>query len=122
MHRAYTEGVMPIQMSYSGRNFDILAGVTAIPVAWALSLGIGGRRLAFAWNILGAVLLVNIIVIAAASTPFIGAFGPDALNTFVAYPPFIWLPAVLVLTAVTGHLLIARALARNVSRTGATPR
>jgi hypothetical protein len=23
MHRAYVEGVMPVQMSYSGRNFDI---------------------------------------------------------------------------------------------------
>jgi len=24
MHRAYVEGVMPVQMSYSGRNFDIV--------------------------------------------------------------------------------------------------
>jgi hypothetical protein len=30
----------------------------------------------------------------------------------VAYPPFVWLPAVLVLTAVTGHLLVARAIGR----------
>ena len=110
MHRAYVEGVMPVQMSYSGRNFDILAGLTAIPVAWALHRGIGGRRLALIWNILGAVLLVNIIAVAAAATPLIAAFGPDSLNTFVAYPPFVWLPAVLVLTAVTGHLMITRAL------------
>ncbi len=110
MHRAYVEGVMPVQMSYSGRNFDILAGLTAIPVAWALHRGIGGRRLVLGWNILGAVLLVNIIAVAAAATPLIAAFGPDSLNTFVAYPPFVWLPAVLVLTAVTGHLMITRAL------------
>jgi hypothetical protein len=110
MHRAHAEGVMPVQMSYSGRNFDILAGLTAIPVAWALHRGIGGRRLALAWNILGAVLLVNIIAVAAAATPFIAAFGPDSLNTFVAYPPFVWLPAVLVLTAVAGHMMITRAL------------
>jgi hypothetical protein len=112
MHRAYLEGVMPVQMSYSGRNFDILAGLTAIPIAWALSRGIGGRRLALAWNVFGVLLLVNIIAVAAASTPLIALFGPDALNTFVAYPPFVWLPAVLVLTAVTGHLLIARAIGR----------
>jgi hypothetical protein len=110
MHRAYVEGVMPVQMSYSGRNVDILAGLTAIPVAWALHRGIGGRRLALIWNIFGAVLLVNIIAVAAAATPVIAAFGPDSLNTFVAYPPFVWLPAVLVLTAVTGHLMITRAL------------
>ena len=29
MHQAYVEGVMPVQMSYSGRNYDILSGVTA---------------------------------------------------------------------------------------------
>jgi hypothetical protein len=110
MHRAYIEGVMPVQMSYSGRNFDILAGLTAIPVAWALHRGIGGRRLALTWNIFGAVLLINIIAVAAAATPVIAAFGPGDLNTFVAYPPFVWLPAVLVLTAVTGHLMITRAL------------
>ena len=110
MHRAYVEGVMPVQMSYSGRNFDILTGLTAIPVAWALHRGVGGRRLALAWNILGAVLLINIITVAAAATPLFAAFGPEALNTFVAHPPFVWLPAVLVLTAVTGHLMITRAL------------
>lgn len=112
MHRAYVEGVMPVQMSYSGRNFDIVTGLTAIVVAWALHRGVGGRRLAMAWNILGTLLLVNIIAVAAASTPLVAAFGPDALNTFVAYPPFVWLPAILVLAAVTGHLLIARAIGR----------
>src|SRR5262245_11396350 len=34
MHRASTEGLMPVQMSYSGYNFDIVSGLTAIPVAW----------------------------------------------------------------------------------------
>jgi hypothetical protein len=33
MHRAYEEGVMPVQMSYSGRNFDIVTGSSAIVVA-----------------------------------------------------------------------------------------
>jgi hypothetical protein len=111
MHRAYVEGVMPVQMSYSGRNLDILAGLTAIPVAWALHRGIAGRRLALIWNVFGALLLLNIIAVAALSTPVFAAFGPDAVNTFVAYPPFIWLPAVMVLIAITGHLLIARAVA-----------
>lgn len=30
MHRAYSEGLMPIQMSYSGRNFDIVTGILAV--------------------------------------------------------------------------------------------
>lgn len=33
MHRAYEEGLMPVQMSYSGLNFDVVTGITAIAVA-----------------------------------------------------------------------------------------
>ena len=113
MHRAYSEGVMPYQMSYSGWNFDIVTGLTALPVAWAIHRGIGGRRLAVAWNALGALLLLNIVIIAVVSTPVVGLFGPDLLNTFVMFPPFVWLPAVMVLMAFAGHLLVARKLGRS---------
>ncbi len=112
MHRAYSEGVMPYQMSYSGWNFDIVTGLTALPVAWAIHRGVAGRRLAVAWNVMGSLLLLNIVVIAVVSTPIVGMFGPGLLNTFVMFPPFVWLPAVMVLTAFTGHLLVARALRR----------
>lgn len=112
MHRAYSEGVMPYQMSYSGWNFDIVTGLTALPVAWAIHRGIGGRRLATAWNVMGSLLLLNIVVIAMISTPIVGMFGADLLNTWVMFPPFVWLPAVMVLMALTGHLLVARALKR----------
>ena len=110
MHRAYSEGVMPYQMSYSGWNFDIVTGLTALPVAWAVHRGLGGRRLATAWNVMGSLLLLNIVVIAMVSTPIVGMFGADLLNTWVMFPPFVWLPAVMVLMALTGHLLVARAL------------
>ena len=113
MHRAYSEGVMPYQMSYTGWNFDIVTGLTALPVAWAIHRGKGGRRLAVAWNLMGSLLLLNIVVIAVVSTPIMAMFGPDLLNTFVMFPPFVWLPAVMVLTAFTGHLLVARALRRS---------
>lgn len=109
MHRAYTDGVMPGQMSYSGQNVDIVSGVTAVIVAVLLVSG-APRWLASIWNLLGAVLLVNIIVIALRSTPLIAAYGPDRLNVWVTRPPFVWLPAVMVLVAVTGHLVIARAV------------
>jgi hypothetical protein len=32
------------------------------------------------------------------------------LNTFVADPPFVWLPAVLVTAALMGHILVWRKL------------
>ena len=110
MHEAAIEGVMPVQMSYAGRNFDIVTGITALPVALLLALGFGGRRLAIAWNLLGSVLLLNIVSVAFLSTPTFALFGPERLNTWVAYAPFVWLPAVMVACALIGHLVIWRRL------------
>ena len=61
----------------------------------------------------GSLLLLNIVVIAIVSTPMVALFGPDLLNTWVMFPPFVWLPAVMVLMAFAGHLLIARAIRRR---------
>ncbi|HKV98947.1 MAG TPA: hypothetical protein VJN96_03935 [Vicinamibacterales bacterium] len=112
MHRAASDGLMPVQMSFSGWNFDILTGLTAIPVAILASRGRATRGLIVAWNLLGSLLLVNIVSIAVASLPTFAAFGPDRLNTWVADPPYVWLPGVLVPAALFGHLLTWRKLAR----------
>jgi len=111
MHRAATDGLMPVQMSFSGWNFDILSGITAIPVAILAARGRASRGVIVAWNLLGTALLINIVSIAVASLPNFAAFGPDRLNTWVADPPYIWLPGVLVPAALFGHILTWRKLA-----------
>jgi hypothetical protein len=113
MHALYEQGIMPAQMSYSGRNFDIVTGITALVVALLVRRGHGGRVLVAAWNVMGFALLLNIVSIALASTPRFRYFGDEQLNTFVADPPFVWLPSVMVLTAFAGHLLVFRALVRR---------
>ena len=113
MHGLAERGVMPAQMSYSGRNFDIITGATAIIVSALVWSGVGGRRLVAGWNVLGLVLLANIVTVAILATPRFRYFGDDALNTFVMDPPFVWLPAVMVLAALAGHLVIFRALRRH---------
>lgn len=110
MHAMYERGVMPQQMSYSGRNFDIVTGTTALIVGAVVWRRGGPRWLVGAWNVLGLVLLVNVVTIAILSTPTFQAFGADRLNVWVTYPPFVWLPAVMVLAALAGHLVIFRAL------------
>ena len=111
MHGMYTRGVMPVQMTYTGLNFDITTGVTAIPVAILAARGRAGRAIVAAWNILGLALLINVVTVAILGTPRFRYFGEEHLNVWVTYPPFVWLPAVMVLAALAGHLLIFRALA-----------
>jgi hypothetical protein len=110
MHRAYVEGVMPVQMSYSGLNYDILSGMTAGVLGSWLYRGRVPRWIVGSWNLLGFVLLVNVVTIAIVSTPVFRWFGNERLNVFATYPPFVWLPAILVPAALMGHILVWRRL------------
>jgi MFS family permease len=122
MHRAYGEGIMPVQMSYSGMNFDILTGIGALVVAALLAAGRMPLRGVRVWNWLGTALLVNIITIAMLSTPLpIRVFSNEPANVWIAEAPFIWLPTVMVLMALLGHIVLFRRLRqeRKAGRIGA---
>jgi len=110
MQNASLERVIPRQMTYSGSNLDIVSGLTAIVVATVAARGLAPRWLLTGWNVLGSLLLLNIIVIAVRSMPMIKAYGEYQVNTHVADVPFVWLPGVLVQAALLGHLLVWRKL------------
>jgi hypothetical protein len=113
MHAAASAGVMPRQMSYSGWNFDIVTGVTALLVAPLAAFGGVTRSALLVWNALGSVLLLVIVVVAVASSPPWLAFGAEQANTWVAYAPFVWLPTVLVPAAAAGHIVLWRRLLQH---------
>ncbi len=113
MHGAATRGIMPPQMSFTGDNFDIVSGITAIVVAVAVWSARGpSRLLVWAWNSLGLALLTTIVIIAVASMPALHRFGTDPrhLNTWFAEFPYIWLPTVLAPGALFGHVVLTRRL------------
>lgn len=114
LHRLFVEGVVPFQMTFLGRNFDIASGVTAAAVALYLAGGRRARAPVLAWNLLGLALLANIVVIAVLSTPVpFRQFMNEPANRLPGQFPFVWLPTVLVQAALLGHLLVFRALARR---------
>ena len=110
MHSAASSGVMPLQMSYSGYNFDIVSGATAAVVAVLLALDRAPRWLVLGWNALSTALLAVVVCVAVLSAPPFLAFGREQANTWVAHAPFVWLPTVLVPAAVAGHVLLWRRL------------
>ncbi len=114
MHAAATEGVMPVRMSYGGANFDIVTGALALPIAVGWARGLLPRWALLAWNALGLVTVSVVMSIGMASSPLLHAFGeaPEDLNTWILHAPFIWLPTVLVVIALSGHLIVFRALGR----------
>ena len=116
MHEAYESGLMPVEMSYSGLNFDIVTGASALVVAMLLLTRRAGVRLVRWWNVLGTVLLCNIVIVALLSAPTpLRVFTSRPANTWVTAPPFVWLPAMLVAFAILGHIVIYRASRINAS-------
>lgn len=110
MHRAATDGLMPNVMTYTGYNFDILSGITALALGVGFSLGNVPRVLVVAWNVLGSCLLAVIVGVAVAATPLFKAFGEDQVNVWVTRFPYAWM-SVMVGGALFGHLLVWKKLA-----------
>ncbi|HEX2204327.1 MAG TPA: hypothetical protein VHG91_13545 [Longimicrobium sp.] len=122
MHRAYTEGLMPVQMSYSGRNFDIVTGATALVVAALLAAGRMPRWGVAAWNVVGTLLLLNIMAVAVLSTPTpLRVFAGEPANVWIAAFPWVYLPAVMVPAALVGHILVFRRLRHERAAAASTP-
>ena len=109
---AFMAGKLPVQMTFEGRNFDVLTGILALPVGYILARKkTNAPKLAIAFNIVGIVLLLNILVIAVLSMPTsIRYFMNEPSNTLVGQFPFILLPGVLVPIAYTMHIFSLRQL------------
>jgi hypothetical protein len=112
LHRLYVEGAVPIQMTYSGRNFDVISGISGL----ILGILLLGRRhvprsIVLSWNVLGLALLANIVAIAVLSTPVpFRRFVEGPANLLPSTFPYIWLPSFLVQVALGSHLLVFRQL------------
>lgn len=107
----HQQGRLPVQMTFEGRNFDILTGVSAVVAAVLAKRGVLGPRAVLFWNLAGFALLLNIMGVAIASVPGpLRLFHNEPANTLVLHFPYVWIPAVFVLAALFGHLLLFRKL------------
>jgi hypothetical protein len=107
---AVRDGALPVQLSVEGRNFDIITGLCALPVGYYCYVKKSAPSwVALAYNILGLLLLTNVVVIAVLSMPTpLRVFHNEPANTLLAYFPFIYLPGVLVPLAYTLHVFSLR--------------
>jgi len=111
----FQAGLVPQEMTFEGRNFDILSGLTAPVVALiAFRGGRANRPLLVVWNLFALGLLLNIVIVAILSFPSpFQRFGFEQPNVGVAYFPFIWLPAIIVPAVLFAHLAALWQLARG---------
>ena len=114
----FLDQYVPELMTFSGWNFDILAGITA---PFIFYLGYLKKKLTIrillAWNIICLGLLFTIIALALLSAPLpFQTLAFDQPNIGVLYFPFIWLPGIIVPVVLFSHLASIRQLIRQRKR------
>ena len=109
---AFLANKLPVQMTIEGRNFDAVTGLLALPVGYLLLKNkLYSPKIILAFNVIGILLLLNILFIAVLSMPTpIRYFMNEPSNTLVAQFPFILLPGLLVPIAYSFHIFSLRQL------------
>lgn len=102
----FQAGQVPQLMTFEGRNFDILSGLTAPVIYWlAFRGGKTNRTLLVIWNFVALGLLINVVTHAFLSFPFpFQQLAFDQPTRAVLYFPFVWLPSVIVPIVLFCHL------------------
>ncbi len=103
---------VPGVMTFEGRNFDILCGLSA-PIIYYFGYvkKALNRNALLLWNGICLLLLANIVVIAVLSAPFsFQKFGFEQPNIALFYFPFVWLPCCVVPIVLFAHLVTVRKL------------
>lgn len=108
----FLSGAIPELMTFEGRNFDILAGLTAPFIYY---FGFVKRQISrqwiLIWNIACLGLLINIIIHALLSAPFpLQQFAFDQPNIGILYFPFVLLPGFVVPVVLFSHFVAIKKL------------
>lgn len=98
--------LVPQSMTFEGRNFDILSGLTA-PIMYFLAFRGNkvNRPLLIVWNLFALTLLFNVVITAVLAFPANSpTLPPELQNRAVLYFPYVWLPTVIVPIVLFCHL------------------
>ncbi|HEX4374435.1 MAG TPA: hypothetical protein VHZ50_14130 [Puia sp.] len=111
----FVQKVVPRVMTFEGRNFDIISGITA-PLIFYIgfyAMKIGRISILF-WNFFCLGLLINIVILAILSAPFpCQKFAFDQPNIAMLYFPYVWLPCCVVPIVLFSHLVSIRQLLKK---------
>ncbi|TDQ08453.1 hypothetical protein [Pedobacter metabolipauper] len=113
----FVHHAIPQAMTFEGRNFDILSGLSALLIYY---FGFIKKQLSrtwmIIWNVICMLLLINVVSNAILSLPSrFQSFGFEQPNIAVGYFPFLLLPAILVPLVLFANAASIRQLILNKS-------
>lgn len=114
----FLNNMVPELMTFEGRNFDIVAGISAPIIGLLFYKNMIERKALLIWNVISLILVCFILFngILSAELPF-QMFGFEQPNKAILYFPFILLPAtiipIIIWTHVTDIIKLKRELSAN---------
>lgn len=110
LHSWAGQGTIPATMTWTGQNFDIVSGLVALGATPFVA-----RRRGLAWgvNVVGALLLLNVVRVAVMSSPLPFGWGQQPPLLLALHLPYALIGPVCVGGALFGHVVLTRALLRG---------
>lgn len=101
----FIQKLVPESMTFEGRNFDVLSGITAPFIAYfGFTKKAIDKSILLAWNVICLVLVVQVVITGVLSAPSaIQQLAFDQPNVAVLLFPFVWLPGIIVPIVIFGH-------------------
>ncbi len=105
-----------LEMTFHGRNFDIITGITAPLLALLIAKKgeLQTRGVTIAWNIMGIILVLIVVIHGMVSAPY--SFKPVQLsrdNAYIGFFPMMYLLYVIVPAAFFAHMISLRKALTN---------
>jgi hypothetical protein len=106
----FLQKAIPQLMTFEGRNFDILAGISAPIIYYFVFIKQSfNQKVLLLWNSICLILLANIVINALLSAPLpFQQFAFEQPNMAIIYFPFNLLPSVVVPLVLLAHLAAIR--------------
>lgn len=103
---------IPEVMTFEGRNFDILSGLSAMAVFYfGYIKKVLSPKLILIWNVICLMLVINVVVYGILSAPsVVQQLNFNQPNIAVLHFPFVWLASFIVPVVIFAHLVAIRRL------------
>ncbi len=107
----HEQGLIPRLLTLAGGNVEILVGLSAPLIAFIVTRGAFGKRIAFVWNLVGLLSLLNVATRAVLTAPGpLNLIHAELLNIAMGMFPFSFIPGFMAPLAMMLHVVAFRAL------------
>ncbi|QLY25745.1 hypothetical protein [Bdellovibrio sp. KM01] len=107
LHQWAEQGTMPTTMTWTGYNYDVVAGLLALVIA---PFANSHKWLAWIFNIVGLALAVNAVYVGLMSSPLPFAWQIEPRLLLLYHIPYFLVMPVCVGGGIAGHVILTKAL------------